>query len=219
MPCSPGSRSAERRACGAPRSRRRRWGSGRRAGRASGCRASRRSAPTAPGEIACSSTSASSWTRSHDIPSASARYSSSSRWWRMTSSATRSPGRGQLDAVVGLAADQAERLEPLDHRRRRRRRDVEPLGDRRGGDGLVASARAASRSPSRSPGPRRRPRGCRWTVAITGEISRPVAYMSTRPADHAGHGERVQQAAGRRRARSARSGRSPGRSPRRRGRT
>ena len=43
------------------------------------------------GEIACSSFSASSCTRSHGMPSASARYSSSRRWWRTTSSATRSP--------------------------------------------------------------------------------------------------------------------------------
>ena len=42
-------------------------------------------------ERTCSSTSASSWTRSHGTPSDSARYGSSRRWWRITSSATRRP--------------------------------------------------------------------------------------------------------------------------------
>ena len=44
------------------------------------------------------------------------------------------PRRGQLDAPVGLVADQAELGHPLDHRRHRSRRDAEPLGEGRGPD-------------------------------------------------------------------------------------
>ena len=81
-------------------------------------------------EMTCSSTSASSCTRSHGTPSRSARYSSSSRWWRSTSSARRSPSAVSSHAAVRLVADEAERVELLDHPRRRRGRDAEALGER-----------------------------------------------------------------------------------------
>src|SRR5262245_50508794 len=38
-------------------------------------------------------------------------------------------GRGQLHALVRLVADEAEPVELLDHARRRRRRDAQPLGE------------------------------------------------------------------------------------------
>ena len=73
-------------------------------------------------EITCSSRSASSCTSSTWRPSVFARYSSSRRWWRITSSATRSPDARQPRAAVGLVLEQSERGELLHHRRRRRRR-------------------------------------------------------------------------------------------------
>ena len=85
-------------------------------------------------EITCSSASASSWTRSHGTPRCSARYSSSRRWWRSTSSATRSPPVGQLDALVGHVLDEPALGELLDHRRGRGGRHAEALGQRVGRD-------------------------------------------------------------------------------------
>ena len=81
-----------------------------------------RSAPRAPRRCTCSSTSASSWTRSHGTPSARRGSSSSSRWWRRTSSATRAARRrsarrrGRARARRGPSSASL-----LDHPRRRRR--------------------------------------------------------------------------------------------------
>ena len=158
-----------------------RTGSDRRAGRASGGRASRRSRSDSSGEMACSSTSASSCTRSHGMPSASARYSSSSRWWRMTSSATRSPGSRQLDAAVGLVGRPARASSSrLSHGRCRRRRHVR-------------AARQAPRSATGSP-VRRLQRVDRLGVVLDrlghggplaqlghSETINPVVYISTSP--------------------------------------
>ena len=80
------------------------------------------------------------WTRSHGTPSVLTRYSSSSRWWRITSSATRRPSLGQRHAAVGLVLDQAELAEALDHARGRRRRDAEALGERVRADRLAVAA-------------------------------------------------------------------------------
>ena len=65
--------------------------SGPRAGRASGSRALGRSAPRAPPRSRARAGRPPSWTSSTCTPSVSARYSSSRRWWRITSSATFSP--------------------------------------------------------------------------------------------------------------------------------
>ena len=125
--------------------------------------------------------------------------------------------RGQLHAVVGLALDQPHRLEPLDHRRGRRRRHLQPLRERRGRDGLVAALPPATRSPWRSPARRSDDVGRR--TAIRRSPAGRSAYITTRPVSRppvaSGLSSRPSAVADAR----ARSGRSPGRSPRRRCRT
>ena len=98
--------------------------------------------------------------------------------------------------MVGLARREPERLEPLDHRRGRRRRHVEPLGERRGRDRRVAALRQ---------------RPDRLRVVLDGvrdlgglgaggghqiDTSSPVTYMTARPVSSPPHGERMEQAAG-----------------------
>ena len=112
-------------------------GSDRRAGRASGCRASPRSAPRAPPRCSARAPRPRRAPGPTASPRDSARKSSSRRWWRITSSATFSPGRCQLDALVGLVRDQPELVEPLHHADADAGRHAEPL----------ARARCSSRAP------------------------------------------------------------------------
>ena len=130
----------------------------------------------------------------------------------MTSSATRSPSVGQLDALVGHVADQPQLAELLDHPRRRRGRDAEALGERvrrhrlplRCCDrvdrlGVVLDGLADVRSARRH-------------HALT---SSPVAYITSMPPamPPATARSRIRPAASRS---PGRAGRSPGRSRRRR---
>ena len=93
---------------------------------------------SSPSEMWCSSRSASACTSSHGTPSCSTRNSSSSRWCRSTSSATAWPRGVSTDAVVRLVLDQPQGVELLDHPGHRRRRDVQAIRERLGGDRAVA---------------------------------------------------------------------------------
>ena len=101
-------------------------------------------------EMTCSSRSASSWTSSTCRPSVSARYSSSRRWCRITSSATRSPDGVRRAPAVLLVLEQVERGQLLHHRRRRRRRDrlvLRECPDRHAAVGRPGACRRSSGSP------------------------------------------------------------------------
>ena len=137
---APGSSVGQARASAPPRSRGRASGSGRRAGRASGRRAWRRSAPRAPRRARARAPRP----RRARGPTArralSARYSSSSRWWRSTSSATRAPVGGELHAVVGLVRRRARaRRACVTIAEAERGRDAQALGERGRGDGLAVA--------------------------------------------------------------------------------
>ena len=75
----------------------RRRRSGGRAGRSSRRRSRRACAPRAPGDIACSRRSASSWTSSHGMPSTSVRKRSISRWRRTIALGVLAPALGERD--------------------------------------------------------------------------------------------------------------------------
>ena len=89
-----------------------------------------------------------------------ARYCSSSRWWRITSSAARSPARRELDPAVRLVLDEPERGELL----------IIAVAD--GGDTPIRSAIAEVVARPPSAGACRSPSGS--PAAWSGRLSLPI---------------------------------------------
>ena len=89
------------------------------------------------GETACSNRSASSCTLNHSIPKISASIRSI-RWWRNRKLAGNSlSGSGQANSSVGIYPHQAVLLQPAHSHGYRRRRDLEPVRERRRNNGFA----------------------------------------------------------------------------------